>query len=173
VHQISVPLKIATCTWRLLFVSVLAPKGRHTRSTSLLPLATSEADPEEIIRKGKTAQKGTSIVVPSLSDNLHNPSLQTPVTVSDSPIIQTAGVSRNLSFGSFPADFSPPILGLEGESFDTPFSPEVVKWKERDLTLEDFPTPPPIRVVAVYRRGDLCSLKPLVFTSQEHCPSFT
>jgi hypothetical protein len=135
-------------------VSVLAPKGRHTRSTSLLPLATSEADPEEIIRKGKTAQKGTSTVVPSFSDNLHNPSLQTPVTVSDSPIIQTAGVSRNLNFGSFPADFSPPILGLEGESFDTPFSPEVVKWKERDLTLEDFPTPdfttpPPIRVVAV------------------------
>jgi hypothetical protein len=51
-------------------------------------------------------------------------------------------------------DFSPPILGLEGESFDTPFSLEVVKWKERALTLEEFPTPdfttpPPIRVVAV------------------------
>ena len=73
-------------------VSVLDPKGRHTRSTSLLPLATSEADPEEIIRKGKTAQKGTSTVVPSFFDNLHNPSLQTPVTASDSPIIQTTGV---------------------------------------------------------------------------------
>jgi hypothetical protein len=153
VHQISVPLNIATCTWRLhcfdSTVSILDPKGRHTRSTSLLPLATSEADPEEIIKKGKTAQKGTSIVVPSFYDNLHNPSLQTPVTVSDSPIIQIAGVSRNLSFGSFPVDFAPPILGLEGEIFDTPFSPEVVKWKERNLTLEYFPTPPPIRVAAV------------------------
>jgi hypothetical protein len=175
VHQISVPLKIATCTWRLhcfdSTVSLLDPKDRHTRSTSLLPLATSEANPEKIIRKGKTTQKGTSIVVPSFSDNLHNPSLQTPIAISDSPIIKTAGVSRNLSFGSFPADFSPPILGLEGESFDNPFSPEVVKWKERALTLEDFPTPPHIRVVAV-AKGD-CSLKPLVFTSQEHCPGFT
>jgi hypothetical protein len=105
------------------------------RSTSLLPLATSEADLEEIFRKGKTAQKCTSIVVPSSSNNLHNPSLQTPVAVSKSPIIQTAGFSRNLSFGSFPTDFSPPILGLEGERFDTPLSLEVVKLKERDLTL--------------------------------------
>jgi hypothetical protein len=119
------------------------------RSTSLLPLATSEADPEEIIIKGKISQKGTSTDVPSFSDNLHNPSLQSPVTVYDSPIIQTIGVSINLSFGSFPTYFSPPILGLEGGSFDTPFSPEVVKWKEIYLTLEDFPTPPPIRVVVV------------------------
>jgi hypothetical protein len=129
-------------------VSVLSPKGRHTRSTSLLPLATSEADPTKIIKKGKFAQKGTSTAIPSVSNNLHNPSLQTPVTVSDSPIIQTDGVSRNLNFGSFPTDFSPPILGLEGERFDTHFSPDVVKWKEICLTLEDFHTPP-IRVVAV------------------------
>jgi hypothetical protein len=108
----------------------------------------------EIIKKGKTAQKGTYTDVPSFFDNLHDPSLQIPVTVFYSPIIQTAGVSRNLNFRSFPADFSPPIIGLEGERFETPFSPEVVKCKERDLTLEDFPTPdfttpPPIRVVAV------------------------
>jgi hypothetical protein len=114
-----------------------------------MPLEASEANPEEIIRKGKTTQKGTSTVVPSFSDNLHNPSLPTRVTVFDSPIIQTVGVSRNLIFGSFPTDLSPPILGLEGEIFDTPFSPEVVKWKERYLTLEDFPTPPPIIFAAV------------------------
>jgi hypothetical protein len=83
------------------------------------------------------------------SDNLYNPSLQTLVIVFNSPIIQIVGVSRNLIFGSFHVDFSPPILGLEGESFDTPFSPEVVKWKERYLTLEDFPTPPPIIFAAV------------------------
>ena len=127
----------------------------------MLPLATSEADPEEIIRKGKTAQKGTSTIVPSFSDDLDNPSLQTPVIVSDSPIIQTTGVSINLSFGSFPTYFSPPILGLEGGSFDTPFSPEVVKWKERDLTLEDFPTPPHIRVVAVAEGENYVPSSPL------------
>jgi hypothetical protein len=70
----------------------MSPKGRHTNSTSLLLLVTSEANPEEIIKKGKTAQKGTSIVVPSFSHNLHNTSLQTPIAVSDSPIIQTMGV---------------------------------------------------------------------------------
>jgi hypothetical protein len=110
-----------------------------------------EVGPEEIIRKGKTAQKGTSTTIPSFSDNFHNPSLQTPVTISDSSIIQTTKVSRNLNFGSFPVDFSPPILGLEGEIFDTPVSPKVVKWF-RPRTLEYFPTPefiapPPIRVV--------------------------
>jgi hypothetical protein len=94
-----------------------------------------EANPKEIIRKGKTAQKGTSTVVPIFSDNLYNPSLQTLVIVYDSPIIQTVGFSRNLNFGSFLADFSPPILGLEGESFDTPFSSEVVNWF-RPRTLE-------------------------------------
>jgi hypothetical protein len=57
------------------------------RSSSLLPLAMSEVDPKEIIRKGKTAKKGTSTAVPSFSDNLHNPYLQNPINVFDSPII--------------------------------------------------------------------------------------
>jgi hypothetical protein len=38
---------------------------------------------------------------------------------------------------------------LEGNSFDTPFSLEVVKWKEIYLTIEYFPTHPLIRVVVV------------------------
>jgi hypothetical protein len=107
--------------------------------------------------------------VPSFSDNLNNPPLPTPIIVFYSPIIQTTGVSTNLSFGSFPVDFSPPILGLEGESFDTPFSPKVVKWKERDLTLEDFPTPyftttPPIRVVAVTEGETYVTYSPSYFS---------
>jgi hypothetical protein len=143
------------------------------RSTPLFPLATSEADPEEIIKKGKTAQKGTSTVVQSFSDNLHNPSLQTLVTVSDSPIIQTSGVSRNLNFGSFPANLSPHILGLEGERFYTPFSLEVVKWKERDLTLEGFPTPyfttpPHIRVVAVTEGETIVTSSPSSLSPNAH-----
>jgi hypothetical protein len=39
-------------------VSVVAPKGRHTRSTPQLPLATPEADPERIIKKGNLSQEG-------------------------------------------------------------------------------------------------------------------
>jgi hypothetical protein len=131
----------------------MAPKGKHTRSTSLLPLATSKSNLEEIIRKGKTAQKVTSTDVPSFSDNLHNPSLPIPITVYDPPIIQTVGVSRNLILWIFPSYLSPPVLGLEGNIFDTPFSLECVKWKERNLTLEYFPTLditiPPIRIVVV------------------------
>jgi hypothetical protein len=140
----------------------------------MLPLETSEANPEEIIRKGKTAQKGTSTVVPSFSDNLHNPSLQTLVAVSDSPIIQTVGVSRNLNFGSFPVDFSPPILGLEGERFDTPISPKFVKWF-RPKTLEYlrtlyFTTPPPIRVAATTEGETSIPSSPLSLSPRSTAP---
>jgi hypothetical protein len=99
----------------------VASKGRHTRSTPQLPLATPEADPEKIIRKGKAPREGTSTAVLGDSGNFHNPSLKTPVAASHSPIIPSVGVSRNLNFGSFPVDFSPPSLGLEGEIFDTLF----------------------------------------------------
>jgi hypothetical protein len=156
-------------------VSVVAPKGRHTRSTPQLPLATPEADPEKIIRKGKTSQEGTSTVVPGDSGNLHNPSLKTPVVASNSPIIPSVGVSRILNFGSFPVDFSPPSLGLEGEIFDTPVSPEVVQWF-RPRTLEDFPTPgfttpPPIRVVAFTEGETFVPSSPYIF-SQHSVISF-
>jgi hypothetical protein len=106
---------------------------------------------------------------------LHNPSLQTPVTVSVYPIIKATGVSRNLSFGSFPADFSPPILGLEGESFDTPFSPEVVKWKDRALTLEEFPTPgyitpPPIKVATTIEEETSIPSRPFSLSPRNTVP---
>jgi hypothetical protein len=113
----------------------------------------SEAEAKKIIRKGKTSQKGTSTAIPSYSDNFHNPSLKYPITLFDSPVIQTVVVSRSLNFRSFPVDFSPPSLGLEGERFDTPVSPRVVNWF-RPGTLEEFPTPdfttpPPIIFVVV------------------------
>jgi hypothetical protein len=132
-------------------VSVVAPKSRHTRSTPQLPLATPEADPENIIRKGKTPQEGISTVVSGDSDNLHDSFFKTPVVASNSPIIPSVGVSRSLNFGSFPVEFSPSRPHLE-ESFDTPVSPEIVKWF-RPRSLEDFPTlglptPPPVIVVA-------------------------
>jgi hypothetical protein len=49
-------------------------------------------------------------------------------------------VSRFLNFGSVPAEFSPPGLGLEGEILVTPLSSEAVPWR-RPGTTEDFPTP--------------------------------
>jgi hypothetical protein len=115
-------------------------KGRHSRSTPQLPLDTLEVDPKKIIRKGKFTHEGTSTVVPGDLDNLLNPSLKTPVDSSYSPVISFDGVSRNMNFGSFPIDFSPPILGLEGEIFDTPISPDVLQWF-RPRNLEGFPTP--------------------------------
>jgi hypothetical protein len=39
----------------------------------------------------------------------------------------SVGVSRILNFESFPIEFSPSISHLE-ESFDTPISPDIVKW---------------------------------------------
>jgi hypothetical protein len=104
----------------------VAPKGRHTRSTPQLPLETPEADPEKIIRKGKTPQEGISTIVPGDFGNFHNPPSKTPVVASNSLIIPSAGVSRSLNFGSFPVDFSSPSLGLEGESFETPVSPDIM-----------------------------------------------
>jgi hypothetical protein len=134
----------------------MAPKSGRRRSTPQLHLATPEVDPEKIIKKGKTSQEGASTAVPGDFGNLHNHSLKTPVVASNSPIIPSVGVSRILNFGSFPVDFSPLSHALEGESFDTPVSPKVVKWL-RPRTSKYFPTlgfttPPPIRV-ATFTEG--------------------
>jgi hypothetical protein len=72
--------------------------------------------------------------------------------VSNSPFIPYVGVSRSLNFRSFPVEFSPYRPHLE-ESFDTPISPEIVKWF-KPKSLEDcptlgFPTPPPPVIVDV------------------------
>jgi hypothetical protein len=145
----------------------VAPKRRHTRSTPQLPLATPEADPEKIIRKGKTPQEGIATVVSSDSGNLLNPYLKTPIVAFDSPIIPSAGVPRSLNFGSFHVDFSPPSLGLEGEIFDTLVSPEIVKWF-RPMNLEDFPimgfTNPPIKVFVSKEGETLVPLNPIYFS---------
>jgi hypothetical protein len=117
----------------------VASKGRHTRSTPQLPLATPEADPEKIIRKGKALKK-VPLLLNQVFLMIFISSLETPISASHFPIIPSVGVSRSLKFGSVPVEFSPPIFGLEGESFVTPISPEVVPWL-RPRTLGDFPTP--------------------------------
>jgi hypothetical protein len=71
----------------------VASRGRHSRSTPQLPLATHEVDPENIIRKGKGLREGTSTVEPSISDNFYYPPIGTPVSTSHSTVIPFAGVS--------------------------------------------------------------------------------
>jgi hypothetical protein len=120
-------------------VSVVAPKGRHTRSTPHIPLETHEFDPKKFIKKGKTSQEGLSVVVPSDFGNLHNSSFKTPVDIFNSPFIPSAGVSKSLDFEIFHVEHPPSTLHLEGESFQPHVSPDIVKWF-RPGSLEYFPT---------------------------------
>jgi hypothetical protein len=129
---------------------------------------TPEADREKIIKKGKTLQGGTSIVEPGISDDFHYPPIETPISSSHSSVIPSIGVSGSLNFGSVPVDFSPPGLGLEGETFVTPISPEVVPWF-RPRTSEYFPTPgfitpPPIKVSSFTKRGTSVPSSPVAFS---------
>jgi hypothetical protein len=149
-------------------ISVVAPKDRHTRSTPQLPLETLEANPEKFIKKGKTSQEGISTAVPGDSSNSHDSSFKTPVVVSNSPFIPSIGVSRLLDFESFPIELPPSRLHLEGESFQTPISHDIVKWF-RPRILEDFPTlgfpTPPIKVVVTKEGGASFPLNPISFSS--------
>jgi hypothetical protein len=147
----------------------VAPKGRHTRSTPQLPLTTPEADPERIIKNGKTSQEGISIVVPGDSGNLHDSSFKTPVATSNSPFMPSIGVSRSLYFERFHVELPPSSLHLEGESFDTLVSHDIVKWF-RPKILEyfptlGFPTPPPIKVVVSKEGGNCFPFNPILFSS--------
>ena len=68
-------LHLETPLWRLHWgepaLSIVAFRGRHTRSRPQLPLATPEADSEVVHRKGKSSAKEVSVVekgnTPSLS----------------------------------------------------------------------------------------------------------
>jgi hypothetical protein len=103
----------------------VASRGIHTRSHPQLPLVTPEADPEKIIRKGKALEEGGSTVELGIFDSSHDPLLETPVVASQFPIRPLVVFSRLLNFGSVPVEFSPPDIGLEGERFVTPISPDV------------------------------------------------
>jgi hypothetical protein len=103
------------------------PKGKHMRSTPKLPLETPEADPKNIIKKGKISQEELSIFSLGDSGNLHDPSLKTPLDSSNSPIIPSIEISRSLNFGIFPIEIPPFGIHLEGGSFENPFSLDIVK----------------------------------------------
>jgi hypothetical protein len=133
------------------------------RSTPQLPLETPEVDPEKIIRKGKALHQGTSTTKPSISDDFHYP-IGTPIFYFHT----FCWSFRTLNFGSVPIEFSPPGLGLEGETLVTPLSPEVVPWF-RPSASEDFPTlgftaPPPITVSTTTEREISVPSSPLAFS---------
>jgi hypothetical protein len=145
----------------------VASQGRHTRSHSQLPLATPEADLENLIIKGKAFEGGPSTSETDISDNFPSPSVETPFTASHFPVIPSAGVSRTLNFGSVLVELSPPGVGLEGEILATPLSPEGVPW-HRPRTTGYFPTPsfttPLITVAANTEREASADSSLLVFS---------
>jgi hypothetical protein len=122
----------------------------------------------KIIRKRKTPQEGTSSSVPSIYGNSQNPSLETPVFASHSPGIPSVGVSISLKFGSVLVDFSPLGLGLEGERFETPVSPDVASWfrprTSENIPTSSFTTPPPIRVVAFTEGETSVPFSPITYS---------
>jgi ribonuclease HI len=115
----------------------VASRGRHTRSHPQLPLATPVTDPEVVLRKGKAPEEEASTAE---TGNPPFPSVRTPFSPPQFLDRPPSEVSRFLNFGSVPAEFSPPGLGLEGEILVTPLSFEVVS-RRRPVTAEDFPTP--------------------------------
>jgi hypothetical protein len=138
------------------------------RDTPQLPLSTPEADPEKIIRKGNSLHQGTSTTEMGISDDFHYPPIGTPISAFPSIVIPSVGVPQILNFGSVPSEFSPPSLGLEGESLVTPLSLEIVAWF-RPSALEDFPTsgfttPPPVRVIDFVERETSVPPSPISFS---------
>jgi hypothetical protein len=146
-------------------VSVVAPKGRHTRSTPHLPLETPEADPEKILKKGKASQEGFSATIPGTSGHSHDSTFKTPVAISNPPILPSTEVSRSLDFENFPVEYSSFIPQVKEESFETLVSPDIVKWFRLE-SLEDFPTlgfptPPPIKVTETKKEETSFPLDPI------------
>ena len=115
----------------------MAFRGRHTRSHPQLPLDAPETDPEVVLRKGKAPEEEASN---AKIGNSPFPSVRTPFSPLQFLDRPPSEVSRFLNFGSVPAEFSPPGLGLEGEILVTPLSFEAV-YQQRSMTAEDFPTP--------------------------------
>ena len=103
----------------------MAFRGRHTRSHPQLPLATPETNPEVVLRKGKASEEEASTAEPG---NLPSLAVGTPFSPPQFLNRPPLEVSHFLNFGSVPAEFSPPGLGLEGEIIVTPVSPKAIPW---------------------------------------------
>jgi hypothetical protein len=146
-------------------MSIVAFRGRHTRSHPQLPLALPETDQEVVRGKGK-ALEGEVVVVEQGNPQSHF--VENPFSQSQFPRKPPSEVSCFLNFGSVPIEVSSPGLGSEGEILVTPLSPEVVPWR-RPGTIEDFPTPsfatpPLVTVASSTQRGASTNLISLSFS---------
>jgi hypothetical protein len=117
-------------------------------------------DPEVVLRKGKASEEEASTTKPG---NPPSPSVGTPFSPPQFLNIPLSEVSRFLNFGSVLADFSPPGLGLEGETLVTPLSSKAILW-HRPRATEDFPTSPLVTVTTPAQRGASADLISLAFS---------
>jgi hypothetical protein len=136
---------------------IVAFRDRHTSSHPHLPLSTPKIDLEVVLRKGKASEEGTSIAE---LGNLPSPSVGTPFSPPQFLNRPFSEVSRVLNFGSVPAEFSSPGLGLEGETLVTPLSSKAVLWR-RPRTAKYFPT---LIFTTPTQRGAYVDLRPLAFS---------
>jgi hypothetical protein len=81
-------------------------------------LATPEADPKKIIKKGKTCQESFSVVLSGTSRQFLDSTLNTPVVISSIPPLPSTEVSNNLDFENFLVEYS---------SFDPELKEEILK----------------------------------------------
>jgi hypothetical protein len=151
-------------------VSVVAPKGRHTRSNPQLPMDTPEDDLKKIIKKGKSSQEIASTVVSGTSGHLLDFILNTPVVVSSIPHLPSAEVYKNLGFESFPDEYSTFKPELKEENFEILASHDIVKWFRLE-SLEYFPTlgfstPPPIKMSVTKEEETSPPLQPIPYFSK-------
>jgi hypothetical protein len=69
-------------------------------------LVPPEANPENIIKKGKDSQESFSVSSTSASGQFHDSTLNTPVFISSNPSLPSTEVSKNLDFQKFPIEYS-------------------------------------------------------------------
>ena len=130
------------------------------RSTPHILLETPKFHLDNIIKKGKTSQEGLSAIVPSDFGNLHDSCFKTLVAISNSPLLPSVEVSRNLDFESFPVEYYSFKPELKEENFEILASPDILKWFRLE-SLEYFPTlgfstPPPIKI-SITKEGETSS----------------
>jgi hypothetical protein len=93
------------------------PKGRNMRSTPHLPLATPEANPKKIMKKGKYSQEGFSTVVPSNFGHFSDSTINTLVAISSSPLLPSIEIYRNLDLEDLHVEYSSFSPKLKEEIF--------------------------------------------------------
>jgi hypothetical protein len=120
-------------------VSALEPKGRHTRPNPQLPLVPPEADPEKIIKKGKSSQKSFPVAATSASGQLSDSTLDTPVVLLSKIPLSSVEVSKKLDFEDFHVEYSSFETKLKEENIDIFSSPNIEKCFSLD-SFEYFPT---------------------------------